>query len=123
MDGKLIWFGFAACVAIGIFLLSTFLAFPIQIEGASGIDKWEHAFAYFVLSFSFLLAFEKSSRLGIKTYLLIFCSCTAYGYLLELVQFHFFSYRYFEWLDALANAIGVILGFLIFMARKQIKVG
>ncbi|MEM6738373.1 MAG: VanZ family protein, partial [Bacteroidota bacterium] len=62
MERGLIWFIPAILVALGILALSTFLSIPIKVEGVHYIDKWEHAFAYLVLSFSFLLALKKSQR-------------------------------------------------------------
>lgn len=113
-----IWFVPAVLVFLGIFLLSTFLALPIQVEGVSGIDKWEHAFAYMVLIVTFLYAFKKNKRLTnrIKWFILVLGGM--YGFLLELVQYFFFSYRFFEWYDALANLTGALLGFLIFTLLK-----
>ena len=101
-------------MALGIFLLSTFLAIPIQLEGVSYLDKVEHCFAYFVLVLSFLIAFKKAGKLSLKrSYWLLFFA-SMYGFLLELVQYIFFSLRYFEWLDAAANLLGVFIGFSIF---------
>ena len=104
----------AFAVTTGIFLLSTFLALPIQVEGVEGLDKWEHAFAYFVLTGSYLIAFHKNDRLKLHTPWVIFLLCGAYGMLLEFIQYQFFAYRYFEWYDALANLTGSIIGLIAF---------
>lgn len=118
-----IWFIPAILVVVGIFMLSTFLAIPIQVEGVEGIDKWQHTFAYFVLSFSFLLAFWKSGKLTTKASWIILILSAAYGLTLEYVQFFFFSYRYFEWFDALANMLGAVLGYILFMLWSRRKSG
>ncbi len=122
MSKDLIWFTPAVLVAMGIFALSTFLALPIQVEGVSNLDKWQHTFAYFVLSFSFLFAYRKTGRLTNRIQGLVLLVSGAYGLLLEFVQYRFFAYRYFEWADALANLLGAVLGFLIFLViRSRIR--
>lgn len=114
MKNSIIWFIPALCVALGIFLLSTIFAVPIQVEGVSGIDKMEHAFAYFVLTFSFLLAFNKSNLLSSRIILLVVIFSAIYGLGLEFIQYYFFEFRVFEWKDALANLAGVLIGFIAF---------
>lgn len=114
-----IWFIPGIAVALGIFILSTFLALPTKMEGVSHLDKWEHTFAYLVLSFSFLFAFKKYEILDIKAAILIFLGSIGYGLLLEFIQYQFFQYRRFEWLDALANTFGVVLAFYIYFATNK----
>ncbi|MEO1256197.1 MAG: VanZ family protein, partial [Bacteroidota bacterium] len=105
MKTHIIWFLPAIVVALGIFLLSTFLSFPVQVEGVNYLDKIEHCFAYFVLVLSFLIAYKKSGVLTKKITRNILLFSALYGFLLELVQYVFFSYRYFEWIDAGANIL------------------
>ena len=119
MQREIIWFIPAILVALGILALSTFFAIPIQIEGVNHLDKWEHTFAYFVLSLSFLVAFKKSKRLMKNTSLKVLVVAGAYGLILEYVQFRFFEYRVFEWADAIANVIGAVLGFLLFLVVNK----
>lgn len=114
MKNSFIWFIPAICVALGIFLLSTVLAVPFQVKGVSGIDKIEHAFAYSVLTFSFLFAFAKAKMGSRHSILLVIVVASLYGFGLEWVQFFFFDYRVFEWKDALANFVGVISGVVVF---------
>lgn len=121
MDKSLLWFVPAVIVALGIFVLSTFLALPIQIKGVEAIDKWEHTFAYLILSLSLLTAFRKTEKLNPHRSSFILLFCIVYGIVLELVQYYFFQHRYFEWADALANVVGATLGFFIFgfLNRKK----
>ncbi|MEQ8904220.1 VanZ family protein [Ekhidna sp.] len=114
LNNKFIWFVPAGMVALGILLLSTVLAIPIQIEGVSHIDKWEHCFAYLVLVVSFLIAFRKTEILSKKSSLVLVIVTSAYGFALELVQYLFFEFRVFEWVDALANMLGVLIGYGLF---------
>lgn len=110
---KNLWYFPGIGVFLGIFALSTFLSFPVQVEGVSYFDKVQHTFAYFVLSFCFLVAFHKTGVYNRRTAIILILSASVYGFSLELVQYTFFSYRYFEWLDALANISGVLIGFLV----------
>ncbi len=114
MNKKTIWFIPAIGIAVGIFLLSTFLKIPFQVEGVSSLDKIEHCFAYFVLILSFLIAYEKAEMLTLSRSIYLLVIISAYGFGLEVVQYVFFSYRYFEWIDALANVLGVLIGFSVF---------
>ncbi len=112
------WFIPAACVFLGIFLLSTVLSVPVRVEGVSFMDKIQHAFAYLVLVSSLLFGFYKSGFLSVRVWFIVFFATAFYGVMLELVQYSFFPNRYFEWLDALANVCGAViggLGFRLFM--------
>jgi VanZ family protein len=40
--------------------------------------------------------------------------CSAYGVLMEIMQFAFFKGRYFEVLDIIANIIGSFTGLFVF---------
>lgn len=101
-------------VFLGISLLSTVLSVPIQVEGVSYLDKLEHAFAYGVLVFSMLYGMYKSRRTVARIWPLVVITASFYGVLLEWVQYTFFPDRYFEWLDAIANVSGSLLGGLLF---------
>ncbi|MEM0940782.1 MAG: VanZ family protein [Bacteroidota bacterium] len=114
MEKGLIWFIPAILAALGILALSTFLSIPIQVKGVHHIDKWEHTFAYLILSFSFLLALKKSRRFTKHLSLVVLFSACIYGFALEFIQYQFFTNRSFEWIDALANVLGAVLGFSIF---------
>ncbi|MEQ9403494.1 MAG: VanZ family protein [Cyclobacteriaceae bacterium] len=114
---SIVWFLPAFFVFLGILLLSTVFSVPVQIEGVSYLDKIEHAFAYLVLTISFLYGFYKNQSLKKSTWILLMVLCALYGTTLELIQYTFFPNRYFEWLDATANLAGVLLGgfsFIIF---------
>ncbi len=121
MLNQKIWFLPAIAVTVGIFALSTFLSLPVQVEGIEYLDKIEHCFAYFVLVLSFLIAYRRAGVLTKKRSLCILLLSASYGFSLELVQYLFFSYRYFEWLDAGANALGVFFGFGVFMIFKRVR--
>ncbi len=121
MKDQIFWFVPAILVTLGIFSLSTFLSFPVQIEGVGYLDKIEHCFAYFVLVLSFLIAYKKAGFLTKQLSLRILVLSSLYGFSLELVQYLFFDYRYFEWIDAGANVLGVLLGFGVFIFIDRVR--
>ena len=110
----ILWFIPAYSIALGIFLLSTFLSFPVQVTEVSYFDKIEHFFAYFVLVISFLVAFKKTGILTQKRSYTMLLAVSFYGFALELAQYSLFPNRYFEWIDAVANVLGVVVGFVLF---------
>jgi len=115
-DKHILWFLPAAAVTIGIFLLSTVFTFPIQEEiEINYLDKFSHCFAYLVLIISLLIAFKKNALLNRKSMIYLIVGASAYGLFLEWCQYSFFPDRYFEWIDSLANVIGVFLGLIIFI--------
>ncbi len=81
-----------------------------------GIDKAGHFAIYAVLSVLMSHGFFKTHKQkpGLNTSLLIVLVCSFYGVLMELLQFTFFTGRYFEVLDIIANIIGCFAGLLIF---------
>ena len=114
-----VWFVPSILVVLGILILSTFLSVPMQVEGVGYLDKLQHAFAYLVLVVSLGIGFHKTGLLTTKVWVLIITACIAYGTLLEWIQYTFFPNRYFEWMDALANTIGVLLGSISFRIFKK----
>jgi VanZ family protein len=120
MSKTVIWFIPAICVMLGILLLSTAVAVPIKINGVSFQDKLYHAFAYFVLVFSFLFGFKKSRLLNRRLILQVVIGAMTYGTMLELIQYVFFDLRAFEWFDMLANIVGSLIGLLVFNAFKGV---
>ena len=83
----------------------------------SGMDKMKHIVAYFVLTFSWFLAFEKKSSLSkFRNWVVYFVFL--FGLLLEILQAFFTGYRTGEVFDLLANSIGIVIAFLFFDKLK-----
>ena len=83
----------------------------------SGMDKLEHIAAYFVLTYSWLLAVEnKSSPFKSRYWVVLFVFL--FGLLLEILQAFFTGYRTGELFDLLANSIGSVFAFLFFDKLK-----
>ncbi|WP_220455464.1 VanZ family protein [Tenacibaculum pelagium] len=82
---------------------------PIQING---LDKIEHAIAYFVLTFAWLLALRKSK---INAKLIVLC-CFLYGIIIEALQVTTTSYRLGEILDVVANTTGILIAYICYLS-------
>ncbi len=115
LQGKSIYA--AIFITIGIAVLSL-IKINAPVMSVSYSDKVFHTLAYFVLGFLWLLALRKK---GTKFAVII--SVIAFGILLEILQSLLTDYRTFEYLDMLANSLGVVLAFLtfIFIEKKQFK--
>lgn len=118
---SIVWFLPSLLVFVGILLLSTVLSIPVQIDGVGHTDKLSHLFAYFVLIVTLLFAFYKNGILGSTSWLILIVACSLYGVLLEFIQYSLFPNRYFEWLDAIANVSGALLGSLLFKLISNVK--
>ena len=94
-------------VFIGIAILS--LLPPKSIEKIGEHDKINHFIAYAILSLNVGLVVKK-----LKTYLLCLPLLIGYGILLEYCQ-GFVPGRQPSLLDALANSIGVSIGFILYL--------
>jgi VanZ family protein len=80
-----------------------------------GTDKWHHALAYFALMFCWGQWFiQPSTRLKLAI------AFVAMGALIECLQ-GMTSYRSFEWLDMLADAIGVALAWMVVTVQLAVQ--
>ena len=93
-------------VTIFILLIIAFLSlYPLpELPGVPGTDKTHHLVAYFFLALPSGL--KKPNKWVI--FILLFI---VFGGVIEIIQPY--VNRYGEWLDFLANTIGVILGFFL----------
>ncbi|WGH74423.1 VanZ family protein [Tenacibaculum tangerinum] len=107
LKDKLIIIAILITIGIAIISLVKLGKSPIEINH---IDKLEHAFAYFVLTLVWLLALKRTK---ISTYAIVFC-CFFYGTIIEVLQVTITSYRFGEFLDVLANSVGVLIAFIIY---------
>ena len=106
LKGKV--FIIAFIVTAGILTLSL-IRMPKYDITISSLDKWQHFFAYFILSISWLFAFFKENR----KYPIVFC-CILFGIIIEVLQHTIINYREGDYLDIMANTLGVLLGLLVF---------
>jgi len=98
----------AILVTIVIAFLSLLKIGPQPIS-FNHLDKIEHCIAYATLGFLWLLS-KNSTQ---KTNYIIVVFCILYGILIEVLQ-STTSYRTFDYVDMLANSVGVGIGYIIF---------
>ena len=81
---------------------------PIEHKVSKGLwDKSSHFIAYLIL---FIIAKKVHTK---SKYLTCAIICFIYSFILECIQ-HFVPNRYFDVLDMLANALGTVLGMIIY---------
>lgn len=82
-------------------------------------DKIYHLFAYFSLAISWLFSFLKKQN----SKFIIALGCIIYGIIIEVLQNTLTTYRTGDYLDVLANTLGVVLGLVVFnLIFKKISV-
>ncbi|WP_408648493.1 VanZ family protein [Tenacibaculum pacificus] len=74
------------------------------------LDKYEHAFAYFVLCFVWLLAYSKTKN---NSFIVVFC-CVFYGIIIEALQVTITTYRSGDVLDIVANTTGILIAYITY---------
>ena len=103
----------ALLVGVAIVLLSL-LPIPEmkRMEGIPLIDKWTHMVMYGALTLVIWFEYRRSHRQWSAWKLLFFAFLApiALGGILELAQAYLTTCRSGEWLDFVANSIGVCLG-------------
>ncbi len=84
------------------------------VPGVSLSDKTIHGVAYFILTTCWLLTIKNKRGLIIASGV-ISVGILAYGILIEVLQGTVTLYREFDFLDILANFIGIIIAFAFFI--------
>ncbi|MBE7687255.1 VanZ family protein [Tenacibaculum finnmarkense] len=101
----------AILISIGIAILSLIkIGKPPAIIQIKNLDKYEHAFAYFVLCFVWLIAFDKRK---INKVIIVFC-CLFYGIIIEGLQVTITTYRSGDVLDIVANTTGILIAYMMY---------
>ncbi|MDB4241333.1 VanZ family protein [Polaribacter sp.] len=107
LQASTLWIAIAITISIAYLSLIKTNNFPkIAI---SNIDKLYHLIAYFLLTFSWLIALKKS-----KYIYKVLIGSLLYGIIIEVLQATLTVYRTGELFDFLANSVGVLLALLIF---------
>jgi len=88
---------------------------PESLSDLVGVDKLGHLVIYALFSILMFFGIVKNRKeMPTNTNaLLVVGLCSAYGVMMELMQFTFFTGRYFEVLDIIANIIGSFIGLFI----------
>ena len=106
----------AYLISFSITCLITYLSFTpltdLNVE-ITVSDKFLHSFAYLVLTFSWLFAIQRShSNFRIKV--LIGFVIFLFGIIIEILQSSLTIYRHGDYLDIIANTIGIVLAIVTF---------
>ena len=91
-----------------------------HLSGPLGWDKLNHALAYFVLAFFLSRVLYQWSKEGSFIVCYVWILTVGFGGLLELIQFALGAGRTAEWLDLLANALGVSL-FCVLLRHSRVR--
>ena len=99
-------------LAIGVILWLALSANPPRAAGLFDFDKLNHLAAFFVLAVLTEYAFPTLTDVALKLLPLL-----GFGMLIEVLQY-WVGYRYFEWLDVVADLAGLLL---FLFARKTLR--
>lgn len=109
---------FIPVIVVGFFIayLSLTPKLSLPKEGVLGqSDKVAHFLVYFLLSFSASWGFlRKNKKISKSLWLYIILVCIVYGILLEILQELIPDTRQFDFLDILANVLGVLANKVVF---------
>ena len=99
-------------LAVLILVLSLIPLHFKQAPQIENLDKIEHAFAYSVLTFSWLFTqkyhFKKRAKIA------IILGCFFFGIVIEILQATLTTYRSASLLDIVANSLGIVTAFGLF---------
>lgn len=109
----------AISMTLGIVYLSLFKP-PKNVIEVDNIDKVYHFIAYFTLTFVWLITFYKnpSKKLTVTSL------CILFGIIIEVLQSTLTNYRTADYIDIIANSIGVFIALLFFnliFRKKEFK--
>ncbi len=107
----------ALAVSVAIVVLSLVPPTVMPHTGITVSDKFLHSLAYMVLLWVWLLVYKDRKRL--QTGIILILSLTIFGIILEVLQGALTTYRTPDVLDALADLVGLILGFISFQLLYQ----
>lgn len=102
----------AVCIVLLSLLPIPDIKMPVQVPLA---DKWTHMVMYGVLTLAIWVDYKRSHRQYNAWLLFIFAFLApiAMGGILELMQAYLTTCRSGEWLDLVANTIGVCIGSIV----------
>ncbi len=90
---------------------------PLQQTLGSGSDKLHHLLAYAGLMIAWRLAIPSHQP---RRQLMMAIALIGMGLAIEFAQ-GLTPYRYFEWADAFANALGVLVGWTISIVIQKLR--
>lgn len=87
---------------------------PQMPQAITVSDKLAHGLLYAVLAISMMAGVRRDARMRVRTYLYVCVIATAYGALMEMLQRYCTLTRSGEMADLYADAIGAIIGLILF---------
>ncbi len=112
LEGNALWLAIFSTVILAVLSLISVPKLSLGLNLKSP-DKYLHVLAYFGLSFIWFLALSKKLKTNISKFALIL-SIFIYGIILEALQGELTSYRTADWLDVIANTVGILIAALFF---------
>lgn len=106
----------AAIIAYGCLLRKPLFTIP-PIDGG---DKWVHWLVFMILTITLLWDSHKAGLQSWKQWVIAIVVPIIYGGLIEILQQQFFYPRTGEWLDWLADGVGVLIGSTIWLIAQKI---
>ena len=109
-------------IVVGSLLPSAFVKIQMM-DAITGSDKLLHISMYAVASFLWMLGLHQD-KVNRREKIFLLTGLCFLGFLLEILQMTITIGRFFEWYDALANCVGVVVGFFIsyfYSAKKRNK--
>lgn len=95
---------------------------PVSVFPFPMIDKLAHFIVFFVLSLFLFADIRKNNPFSLKkTALLVFFVNFFYGLMIEVLQLFFILYRSAEFLDLVANTLGIIAGCMLQIKYRIIR--
>ena len=87
---------------------------PAPLQDVAFADKWGHMLAYAVWAICMLCDCSRAGMSRTRVYVLSSSLTIAYGGLMEIVQYCFCPLRQGDWLDWLADIVGVCVAMLLY---------
>ena len=107
-------------VGIGILYVSLVRDPSISLPSIAGADKWVHGLMYAILGIAICWDSIGLKMRGGLLWLIALVVPMVYGGIIEIVQELWFAPRSGEWMDWLADCIGVIVGVGLMMIINQL---
>lgn len=112
---------FSIAVFVAIFLLCLLPGDEVPCLMQENLDKVLHTGLFALFSFSAIIGFLKQYQfpfLAKNAVKIVVLLAISYGVVIEVVQDLFITDRSFEWLDIVADWIGVVFGLGVYLLIK-----
>ena len=107
-------------VGIGILYVSLVRDPGISLPSIDGADKWVHILMYAILGIAIYWDSIRQKMSGWLLWLIAMVLPMVYGGIIEIAQERWFAPRSGEWMDWLADCIGVVVGVVLVMIIKRL---